>query len=210
MVNHFSKLRGLQKELHAMKNLVADEDFIMILITLLLESWDNYTELFLGSSRNKPIVVSYELIAVLHQRRKGQNGEGSTALLSKGKDKQGANKDKECYNCKKKGHIMADCWGKGGGKEGQGPKGRKEKKNWSNQAEDINSSLNAFYMAGTSQEISEYDWLLNSGTTSHICTIRDAFAKFPPIKEMLNGVSKKGTPVTGHGTIRIKFEFDRK
>ena len=95
----------------------------MILITLLPESWDNYTGSFLGSSGNKPTVVSHELIAVLldeDRRRKGRSGEGSTALLSKGKDRQGPNKDKECYNCKKRGQISADCWAKGGGKEGQG------------------------------------------------------------------------------------------
>ena len=95
------------------------------------------------------------------------------ALFSKGKDKQCAHKDKECYNCKKKGHISADCWVKGGGKEGQGLKGRKGsgRKNWAHQVENVNSSLNnACYMAGNSQ-ISRYDWLLDSGTTSHICTI---------------------------------------
>ena len=92
-------------------------------------------------------------------------------MLSKGKDKQGINKDKECYNCKKKGHIVADCWAKGGGKEGQGLKGRK-KRNHAHQAEGINSSLNdVCYTAGNSREITKYDWLLNFGTTSHICTL---------------------------------------
>lgn len=37
---------------------------------------------------------------------------------------QGGRKDKECHNCKKRGHFKADCWAKGGGKEGQGPKGK--------------------------------------------------------------------------------------
>ena len=136
-----------------------------------------------------------------------------TALLSKGKDKQGAHKDKECYNCKKMGHIAADCWAKGGGKEGKGPKGRKgtRKKNRANQAENVNSNLNdACYMAGNSREISKFDWLLDSGTTSHICTIREAFTNFHPIEETLNGVSDKGTAVTGRGTVKIKFEFDGK
>jgi hypothetical protein len=30
--------------------------------------------------------------------------------------------DVECYNCHKRGHMKADCWAKGGGKEGQGPR----------------------------------------------------------------------------------------
>jgi hypothetical protein len=30
--------------------------------------------------------------------------------------------DIECFNCKKCSHIKANCWAKGGAKEGQGPK----------------------------------------------------------------------------------------
>ena len=130
MVEHISKLRGLQNKLHAMENLVTDEDFVMILITSIPEYWDNYTESFSGSSGNTPTVFSHILIAILldeDQRRKAWSREGSMALLSKGKDKQGINKDKECSNCKKKGHTAADCWAKGGGKEGQGAKGRKKR-----------------------------------------------------------------------------------
>ena len=44
---------------------VPDEDFIMILITLLLEAWDNYTLAYLGSSGNKPELRSHEIIAIL-------------------------------------------------------------------------------------------------------------------------------------------------
>ena len=217
MVEHISMLRGLQNDLHAMDNLVSDEDFVMILITSLPESWDNYTGFFFGYTGNRPTIRSHELNSILldeERRRKACSGEGfGTALLSKGKEKQGANKDKECYNCKKKGHIAADCWAKGGGKEGQGPKGRKGngKKNKANQAEDINSSLNdACYMAGNSREISKFDWLLDSGTTSHICTIHEAFTEFHPVEEILNGIGETGTPMTGHGTIQIKFKFDGK
>jgi hypothetical protein len=43
--------------------------------------------------------------------------------------------DIECFNCHKKGHMKADCWAKGGGKEGQGPKGKgKGKKPEANEA----------------------------------------------------------------------------
>ena len=49
--------------------------------------------------------------------------------------KQCSNKGKEksmpsttCKNCKNTGHTKADCWSKGGGKEGQGPRGQNSKK----------------------------------------------------------------------------------
>ena len=50
-------------------------------------------------------------------------------------------KDLECFNCHKKGHRKSDCWAKGGGKEGQGPRSRERKgrtadsKNGSKEAE---------------------------------------------------------------------------
>ena len=47
-------------------------------------------------------------------------------------------------------------------------------------------------------------------TTSHICTIREAFTEFHPVEEMINGVGDTGTAVTGRGTVKIKFEFDGK
>jgi hypothetical protein len=65
MVEHISNLRKLQEELHLMDNKVTDEDFVMILITSLPESWDNYTSSYLGSSGNKPTLSSHELIAIL-------------------------------------------------------------------------------------------------------------------------------------------------
>src|SRR3979490_159770 len=38
------------------------------------------------------------------------------------------NLDAHCDNCQRPGHTKADCWSKGGGKEGQGPGHRKPKK----------------------------------------------------------------------------------
>jgi hypothetical protein len=218
MVTHVSMLRGLQHELHVMENLVSDEDFVMILLTSLPESWDNYTGSYLGSSSNKPTITSHELIAVLleeDRRRKGRNGESAgTALHAHRRDNGGNSKDKDCYNCNKKGHIKSECWAKGGGKEGQGPKGRKgtgKRKNQANQAQEVNSSLNDMaYMTTTYGDISKFDWLLDSGTTSHICTVREAFTDFQSIKETLNGVGKQGADVLGRGTVNIKFECDGK
>ena len=74
MVDHISNLRKLQEELHLMGSIMPDEDFVMILITSLLEAWDNYTSAYLSSSSNKPELQSHEIIAILldeDRRRKG-------------------------------------------------------------------------------------------------------------------------------------------
>jgi len=67
LVEHISKLQRLQEELHLMDNKVIDEDFVMILLTLLPESWDVYTSAYLGSSGNKPTLRSHELITILYE-----------------------------------------------------------------------------------------------------------------------------------------------
>jgi len=224
MVTHISKLRQLQDELHIMDSLISDEDFVMILLTSLPESWDNYTMSLFGLSGNKPNMKSHELVAVLleedHQP-KARSGESSGTALhahakSRGKIRDdNPNKDKECYNCHKKGHVSSDCWAKGGGKEGQGPKGRKgqRKGNKANQAEEVNADLNNCAHTASpfnhSHNISKYGWLLDSGTTSHICTVRDAFTEFRAVDETLNGVGE-GTPVKGRGNVNLKFEFNGK
>ena len=111
-----------------MGSILSDEDFVMILITSLPEAWDNYTSAYLGSSGNRPELQSHEIIAILldeDRRRKGRSGgSDEVALQAKGKGWE-KKKDCECYNCKKKGHMMKDCGVKGGGMEGKGPKGRK-------------------------------------------------------------------------------------
>ena len=134
---------------------VPDKDFVMILITSLPETLDNYTLAYLGSSGNKPELKSHEIITILldeDRRCKGRSGNsGETTLQAKerGKGKKKENADKECYNCKKKGHLSKDWWAKGGGMEGKGPKGRKGlNRERSNQAEEVNASLNdVAYMA---------------------------------------------------------------
>ena len=66
-----------------------------------------------------------------------KNAESALAALGKKQRtrKHRSNKGKEkstpgatCENCKNAGHTKANCWAKGGGKEGQGPRGQNSKK----------------------------------------------------------------------------------
>ena len=177
------------------------------------ESWDNYTSSFLGSSGNRPQLKSQELVEILIEearRRKGRKN-GATALQAKGKGgKAGTGTDKECYNCHKKGHLAKDCWAKGGGKEGQGPKGRKGK-NRSNQAsaEQTKTLNDICYMAGNDAEVKPHDWFIDSGTTSHICTIRDTFVDFYPEKSSVKGIGPSATCL-GRGTVIVNCRVEGK
>ena len=67
--------------------------------------------------RQAYILDEYELHK-LRSNKKDSKDEAFTADSSKKKPK----KDMECHNCHKHGHVKADCWAKGGRKEGQRPK----------------------------------------------------------------------------------------
>ena len=98
MVEHISKLRKLQEELHLMENKVPDEDFVMILITSLPENWDQYTSAYLGSSSNKPTLKSHELIAILLEEDRWRRGRSEdtasgVAMQAKGPSKWNKSSD---------------------------------------------------------------------------------------------------------------------
>jgi hypothetical protein len=48
----------------------------------------------------------------------------SASTSSREGKKGGGESNVKCYNCHKKSHIKANCWAKGGRKEGQRPKGK--------------------------------------------------------------------------------------
>src|ERR1043166_6530959 len=62
-------------------------------------------------------------------RNRGK-GKGRNPDWNREKNGKGGNK---CHNCGKTGHFKKDCWAKGGGKEGQGPK-----RNWNKPKAQIN------------------------------------------------------------------------
>ena len=55
--------------------------------------------------------------ALVANARKGKG----KSCQKKGSDNEKQDNEIVCYNCNKPGHKKADCWSKGGSKEGQGP-----------------------------------------------------------------------------------------
>jgi hypothetical protein len=141
IAEHVTELRRIQEELAILGNLVSDEDFLLLIISSLPESWDNFTSAYLGASSNIPTISSHEFISLVleeFRRRLEQNGDGNSAMYGRAKKGDGGRRTGvECYNCQKRGHIVADCWSKGGGKEGEGPSSRKgeERINWADDVE---------------------------------------------------------------------------
>ena len=230
MASHITKLRRMQEELHLMGSVVPDDDFAMILLTSLPEAWDNYTSGYLGSQGNAPTVNSSELIAVLldeDRRKKGRSGDGGSGNIV-----MQVKETRECHNCKKKGHLAKDCWAKGGGKEGQGPKKKKGKGDRANQAQESADApsatlsdiaymvstgdspppyIDAVFMTVSAADFSKYDWLLDCGASTHVCTIREAFTTYTPLENAtIRGIGPGEATVLGKGTINLRFRMGNK
>ena len=62
------------------------------------------------------------------KKEKEKEDAAFTASSSTSGGKKGGKSTLRCFNCGKLGHKKIDCWAKGGGKEGQGPKQGKGKK----------------------------------------------------------------------------------
>jgi hypothetical protein len=134
---HLTKLQALREELTAMGADPGDDNFIAILLGSLPASYDPYlaaltaTSVLLNQTIDPDTYIHGINDEAKHRHIKGQAKEENEAAFSANGNSSGhgqhGNKHSstvECYNCHKKGHIKAECWAKGGGKEGQDPRGK--------------------------------------------------------------------------------------
>ena len=134
---HFDTMATMREDLAALREDISEEDFATILIGSLPKTYDTYlsailaTMNVLGRALDPDALI--QCVGDEFDRRTIANGTGKgksqdVALYAGdkgGKSKKGKRSDLECFNCHKKGHKQADCWAKGGGKEGQGPKSQR-------------------------------------------------------------------------------------
>ena len=134
---HFDNLRNIREELAALSESIPDRDFTAIILSSLPKFYDTYlsaitaTLSVLGKEVNPDalilsIINEYDHRSVKNRQMKDK-GKLDAAFFAGGSSKGGmggkrGKSDVECFNCHKKGHKKADCWAKGGGKEGQGPR----------------------------------------------------------------------------------------
>ena len=139
-----------------------------------------------------------------------------------------------CDNCRKPGHWIAGCWSKGGGAHRKGPnqkwhdqdrdhgrdRGNDHDRNNDrhsnthskgkvNQAVASNSgsdtvSEHLSYMT-TLSTLSCFSWILDSGSTTHICNDWAAFTSLKPTSGTIGSINKDGPrlDVQGTGDINI-------
>lgn len=138
---HFILLADLCEQLASMGETITDNQFMNTMLSSLPDIYDLKvntitTDADLNAKDIQPSSIvkligdEYDKLQVCKQMNKKKNGEDEAFTAdAQSKDKKKSKKcDMECFNCHKKGHVKADCWVKGGGNEGGGPKGKKNKK----------------------------------------------------------------------------------
>ena len=146
---HFDTMRMMREDLAAMGGSISDGDFTAMVLGSLPASYDAYLSAITAtvSVTNTALDPEALMVSIIdeYDRRtvksnKNKKDDKNAAFYagnsSKGSRKAhgGSKKNIECFNCKKRGHVKADCWAKGGGKEGQGPKGKGKKKSAGDEA----------------------------------------------------------------------------
>lgn len=138
---HFDNVQTMREELGTS---LSEQDFFAIILGSLPKSYDQFISAVIATAS----VLEQELnpddlmqiVVYEYDRRSTRPGVSKERNNNVpfyagghnncgGRDGKKQDKDLECFNCHKKGHKKADCWTKGGGKEGQGPRSKGNKGN---------------------------------------------------------------------------------
>ena len=126
--NHFVKLTDMREQLASMGETIIESKYASILMGSLPKSYSQTissiatTSKITGTAATPQVIIS--LVTNKYDKHTVESGgipdEALAADSRKGK--KGKKCDVKCDNCHKKGHTKAECWAKGGGNEGGGPK----------------------------------------------------------------------------------------
>lgn len=135
---HFDKLADMKERLASYGVTLDDHEYASILVGSLPSTYDPTLSSILASAKLSKTTLDPDIVTSLIiddfdrrevSKKKSKKDDKDVAYYAGGSSEKGKDgkSDKECHNCGKKGHFKADCWAKGGGKEGQGPKAKKGK-----------------------------------------------------------------------------------
>ncbi|PPQ91523.1 hypothetical protein CVT25_008791 [Psilocybe cyanescens] len=122
---HLSTLHVKHKQANAVGANITDSDFREIILASLPSSWDN----IISTLHRTPLLMDTIVSLKMHWQRVNQNTKvqtpGTTMVALKANTRNDTFNKKVCVNanCRCHGHLIEDCYWKGGGKEGQFPPG---------------------------------------------------------------------------------------
>jgi len=228
---HFENLRNLQEQLARMGKLISDKDYTDILLASLPPSYDSSCSSISNSARLGSHVLTANVFEGLildeftcHELKKPLSSSKDEAFSA-----DTPRSKKQCSNCNKCGHVKANCWAKGGGKEGQGPRRNKDKdksKDTSAAAEEV--PLDMWAAIEKIEDSADEDWvktaaaagstlvqpgrtyrttmeLYNSGALWHMSLFREQFLNYKAIEpHTILAANKQAFYAVGTGDLWIE------
>ena len=184
---HLNKLQVMHEDLASMGGSIPDEDFTSIVLKSIPLSYDTYIAAIMATSSlmDKTLSPTNLIDAIQNEadrhtiknpKSKKEEDVAFSASQPTDKGKKGGEKLKKekgkCFNCKKVGHFAKDCYAKGGGSKGKGPKQKgqdKDKgKESAEKAEEKDSDDDGVWMVSVGGDESIWDWVdkCGGGTSS--------------------------------------------
>jgi transposase InsO family protein len=240
---HLETLTNMHERLAGMGTKIADEDFFNIILSSLPDSYDiMINSLTTTMAASKQPLSPSDLISIIkseYDRRKirkngGEvnSGNGSNQALAIAiKNKPAINNPNRnvqsqltCSNpnCNRTGHVIADCWRKGGGKEGQGPRffgrfqgrgrggarGRGGSQGSGNRNANVAETKDSYAFSASTKIESNINivevW--DSGANTHMSPYREQFSTFKDLNPPQRVRTADNTEflATGIGSLKIK------
>jgi hypothetical protein len=218
---HFDTIANLREQLAAMGKSIPDDEYASILLGSLPTAYDATTSAMsttasLTNTNLTPDTV-IRLITDEFDRRAlktGKSKDSQDEALTADAGRKKSKKDIECFNCKKRGHMRSDCWAKGGGKEGQGPR-KKRQDGAAGADEQVQPDIEAW---AAIEEISDpadqssfackpraESELYDSGASCHMSPFRHQFISYRQIAPRpIMAADKRLFFATGMGDLRIQ------
>ena len=219
-------LERLQRLTVGSKCPISNEQLILKVVLGLPNSWDSFTQ---GLRSDKDLFESYASLkqrVIAEFKIRGNRGKtkGTDQEKKKSAFKAEVNGSKfkgECRNCGKQGHKRADCWAKGGGKEGRGPKqGSANQTEKKKDKEEIDQTKSVFMAerriasgrrADARNSVSErqnrVSWIFGSGTTDHMIARRDHLQEIVWTNTRIKIADKR--EITGKAVGTITYNDDQ-
>src|SRR5215471_4504867 len=226
---HISSMIELKEELAGMGAPVTDDAFAAMIRKSLPPSYRPLLQSISTAARitGRPM-TSDQLIQCIHEevdlkaieKRRDKMAEDTALLASKGrqgnqKRKKTPDPSKNCSNpnCLRAGHVIAECYRKGGGKEGQGPWSKKKKADSANTAS-TNKDPVALVALVTTVNLDEAEALsarsqdptiiIDCGASKHFSSNRAKFATFTEIEpQPIKSADGRSLYATGKGDMEI-------
>ena len=199
MTIYLGKLEKCKRLLTGTNAAIGEGELCLKAIKLGTE-WKAFTDALMANPKNIEDYNALKQRLIAEQNRRDyeddSNGDSKESSRAMNAEKSKRKFKGKCHNCDKVGHKKQDCWAKGGGQEGQGPRSgsRSSESNYSNKK---SYALNVDIKGGS-------ELILDSGCSDHmigaagrLLNIKD----IEPIDVVLADSSIK--KCTQQGTLRI-------